>query len=146
MKSNLSRENLLLFIIYKAESKGLTPAQLQKSLFLLEKAFPKKLTNFYKFEPYNYGPFDSAIYEDADLLTIKNYVKQIKVNDYDWSIYHITQKGKEKALEIEKKLPKDMSNYIYKLVRWIQNLTFQELISAIYKKYPEYKVNSVFSS
>lgn len=137
------KQKWTLITLLKAKSKGLTPAQLQKTLFLLQKAFPKKLKDFYHFKPYNYGPFDIQVYINAEKLASEGLINLYPVKN-GWSIYSITKTGEEVAKQVERQLDKPLIEYLDKVVKWAQSLTFQELISSIYKKYPEYKINSVF--
>lgn len=140
-----NRQKWALAAISYAGEKGLTPAQLQKSLFLFEKAFDKKIGDFYNFTPYNYGPFDKSVYTDAEIFVGKNLVRKSDGNaNHTWSIYAITQSGEQLSETIVKELEPKMSNHLKKIVEWAQGLTFQQLISTVYQHYPEYKVNSVF--
>lgn len=144
MDNKINKEDWLLRTIAEAGEKGLTPAKLQKSLFLLGKAFPKELPDFYSFEPYNYGPFDISIYQEADVFSAKGLITKKSVAGYDWSKYIITKEGKKRIADMSALFDKEMEKYLTTLMEWIQPLSFQELISSVYKKYPEYKINSVF--
>ena len=141
---NLKRENWILIVLAQAHPNGLTPVQLQKSLFLLQKAFPSLFKEFYNFQPHNYGPFDVVVYEDANNLEDKKLLKQAGVENRPWVKYYITRLGQQKVEKLLKRVDKKVVNYLKKLINWLQGLSFQELIISIYKKYPEYKVNSVF--
>lgn len=71
----MTRQDWTLLAIGLANGQGLSAVQLQKVLFLLERGVPKEISKpFYKFVPYNYGPFDSLVYHDADRLVLKNLV------------------------------------------------------------------------
>lgn len=140
----LTKEDWTLLAIACAGESGLTPAQLQKSLFLLEKNSPRKISNFYQFKPYNYGPFDKTIYLDANVLASENLVKVNGVDGQSWSKYHITEQGLTKAKKLKSELDPPLSSYLERVVHWAQRLSFSQLIASIYKRYPEYKVNSVF--
>jgi len=141
---NIKKEDWIPIVLTKAHPDGLTPVQLQKSLFLLQKAFPSLLKAFYNFQPHNYGPFDVAIYEDANDLESKQLIKKVQIENRSWAKYCITQSGQQKGEELLKKVDKKVVDYLTKLINWIHELSFQELITSIYKKYPKYKVNSVF--
>jgi len=65
----MEAKDWMLLFIANAGERGLSPVQLQKGLFLLQKARPRAVgENFYDFQPYNYGPFDRDIYVHADEL------------------------------------------------------------------------------
>jgi len=146
MANTLNREDLLCVVIAAAGNKGLTPVQLQKSIFLLQKSFPKTIGALYNFTPYNYGPFNPEIYTDADKLCSESLVTKRKVNHFSWSKYYILKAGIENTQSIKDNIDADIQSFIEKLISWIQKLKFSELTSFIYTKYPEYKVNSVFFS
>src|SRR5436190_18669612 len=69
-----------LLVISAADSRGLSPVQLQKSLFLLERRLSEEAPaeklgeSFYEFVPYNYGPFDVKVYQDAEALEERGLV------------------------------------------------------------------------
>ncbi|MHB8142804.1 MAG: hypothetical protein ACYDGX_03955 [Thermoleophilia bacterium] len=138
----MKREHILLAVINEAGDRGLTPVKLQKSLFLIGKAFPELAKNYYNFIPYNYGPFDKEVYSDADLLTDSGLVSSSESNGL--TIYEISEDGISETERVLEDAPTEFTNYIQQMVSWIQPLSFQELISSVYAKYPEYKVNSIF--
>jgi hypothetical protein len=140
----LSKDEWTLLAIAKAGDQGLTPAQLQKTLYLLKKSYSRQLRDFYKFIPYNYGPFDKTIYSDAAKWADLRLVETNGVLDQSWSVYCITEQGKQKASELAGNATTAQISYLNRVVQWAQSLSFQELIASIYKRYPEYKVNSVF--
>jgi len=143
VSNKYSGKEITLLLIASAEKEGLTPVKLQKAVFILQKAFPKYFTNIYHFSPYNYGPFDIDIYHDADKLVREELVEK-KMVSTNFQRYVISLEGEETAPFVAKKLPKEVNDYIPRLMTWILPLTFEKLVSAIYKKYPEYKKNSVF--
>src|SRR2546428_11872654 len=87
-----------------ATRRGLTPAQLQKSLYLLGEAFPNELgPDFYKFRSINAGHFCQQIYSDAEAQAKKGLVL-IEVSEKDgWQHYSATTAGiiRARVLEIE---------------------------------------------
>ena len=140
----MNKENWNLLAISLGGDEGLTPAQLQKVLFLMGKAYPKTLNEFYNFKPYNYGPFDKQIYLDAEALASEGLIETISKNGNTWPYYCISEKGLEFAKALADSEDQRPISYLTKIVKWAQSLTFGQLISSIYEKYPEYKVNSVF--
>lgn len=141
----MERRDWTLLVISVAGTAGLSPVQLQKSLFLIGENLPKEVgESFYKFEPYDYGPFDARIYEDARLLTLEGLVATSSVAGKDWVYYRVTPKGDEAARRISTGVSPQALDYVKKVVAWVQHLSFVELITAIYRAYPQYQVNSVF--
>jgi uncharacterized protein YwgA len=141
----MKRKYWTLLVIDAASPRGLSPVQLQKSLFLISKNLPAEVGDaFYTFVPYNYGPFDPAVYEDASELVNEGFVVIERVGDQPWGYYVITPEGQELAHEYAKAISSQALDYIHRVVAWVQQLTFTQLLLAIYQAYPEYRVNSVF--
>ena len=140
----MKREDWLLLVV-AAGDKPLTPVQLQKTLFLVKEAsLPNLPDDFYDFVPYHFGPYDAQVYQDADSLQERGLVVRHKAARGTWTDTSITGSGRSKAEELEEKLPPAITSYIHNLVDWAQGLTFSQLVGAIYRKYPNYRANSVF--
>jgi len=141
-----SREDWLLVALAAAEGAPLTPVQLQKSLFLLGQELPDAVgEDFYAFRPYNYGPFSSAVYADADRLADEGLVRIDRMEPgRNWAVYSATPEGVERALALSNGLPGQAVEYLRSAVGWTRKLTFSQLVSAIYARYPEQRANSVF--
>jgi len=74
----MERADWALVVIDAAKPKSLEPVHLQKILFLLDKNLkPKhlKVDRFYRFRPYDYGPFCSDIYGDVEALAESGLVQ-----------------------------------------------------------------------
>lgn len=134
-----------LLAIAAAEGQPLTPVQLQKSLFLLGRNAPKSVgDDFYRFSPYNYGPFCQRVYSDAEILAATGLVRIDRPVGRSWVEYAITDAGMLRASEIRKSVSVEVVSYLQNVVAWCKSLSFQELVSAIYEAYPEQRANSVF--
>lgn len=141
----MERKDWTLLVINAAGPSGLSPVQLQKSLFLIGENLRSEVgESFYQFVPYNYGPFDPAVYADADRLILENLVKSVRVESKTWAYYVVTTEGEEKATELRAQISPRAFKYITSVVDWVQRLSFAQLLSAIYAAYPKYKANSVF--
>ena len=139
----MKRQHWTLLALNFANGRGLSAVQLQKALFLLERGLPEVVgPRFYHFTPYNYGPFDSAVYKDADALSDDGLVN---ISTGRYSVYSITPEGARVAKELESKASPRAVQHLKNIVEWIQSLTFSQLVRAIYARYPEMKKNSVFS-
>jgi hypothetical protein len=129
--------------IAQAKGEALTPVQLQKILFLLGKEMPAATGKaFYSFHPYNYGPFDSQVYSDAELLSDMGLLSIQRPSR--WAEYAVTPAGLVRAAELEKQASSEALSYLRKIVEWARSLSFQQLVRSIYKQYPEFRTNSVF--
>jgi hypothetical protein len=125
----------------------LQPVQLQKSLFIISKKFDAdklKSDSFYPFDPYDYGPFCSDVYSDADRLEFEGLIVITRPPNSRYRQYQITEKGKEIANSLKNQLDSEVKEYLETIVKWTQSLTFNQLVSSIYAAFPEMKANSVF--
>lgn len=142
----MTRKDWVLLAISCAEKEYLSPVQLQKALFLLKQNKPSAVDkDFYEFIPYNYGPFCQDIYSDTELLASEGLMRFIYATGQRWIGYSLTDKGREYVKTLKQIVSGEDFEYLYKIVEWIRKLTFKQLLSVIYREYPKYKVNSIFS-
>lgn len=145
MATSLRNCDVTLLVIAAAGDTGLTPIQIMKSVFLVGKCGLSDLPfNFYLFSPYNYGPFDPAVYRDVEMLVNEGLVFEIREVGRNWSKYIIAPPGLQYAGELKCQITNEFSDYINEVVGWVKSLAFNQLLQAIYAKYPEMRENSVF--
>lgn len=138
----MTRRDWTLLALAAARGRPLTPAQLQKALFLLGKK-GKVGGAFYNFRPYNFGPFSAEIYQDAESLEAEGLVRiDRKEPGRPWALYAATADGISAADRI--KVDGKTREYLVRLVDWARSLSFQQLVSAVYREFPEQRANSVF--
>lgn len=141
----MEKKDWILLVLNCSEDKTLSPVQLQKSLFLLGRMFPDAVSNnFYNFVPCHYGPFCLEIYEDADFFKLKDLISINVDTIRRWKTYSITDKGLNYVAILKKKIKPEVYNYVLEIIKWVKDQSFSQLISAIYKQFPEYKIYSVF--
>ena len=110
----MNRQDWLLLVLAAGKGKALSPIQLQKTLFLLKQTLPVNLTDehFYRFFPYDYGPFASRIYQDAESLEKDGLVTIVPSSSGRWREYSIAPSGLHRAKVAESKLSDDVCAYI----------------------------------
>lgn len=141
-----SRRDWTLLAIAAARGGPLTPVQLQKSLFLLGKQFPDELgPGFYRFEPYNYGPFSKQVYVDAEELGRDGLVAFTSHSGGRWLDYVATPAGTRQASDVGAHAPPNLLAYLARVVNWSSEQSFPNLLRWIYAKYPEYRAKSIFT-
>ena len=129
----LLRSVVIPYLVYQASKVKGRPVymtELMKYLFLLQKEYNINLA--YNFEPYKYGPFTPQLYKDLEELKDRIEVKEVKDNV-------------DKSLITSKELPQvnqDIANAVNDLINRFGNKDLKELLSYVYKKYPEYTVKS----
>ena len=137
----------LLVTLDLAGQRALQPVQLQKCLFLLDKklsAAQKGVDRIYSFTPYDYGPFDSTVYSDAENFSRDGLVEIFTAPGQSFKTYRISADGSGIAKGIASRISPEILEYAKSLVSWAQNLSFNQLVSAVYTEFPEMKANSVF--
>jgi hypothetical protein len=132
-------------LVLAAAGKPMSPVQLQKSLFLLSRNISSERLgpHYYDFEAYDYGPFCQRVYADAQALEREGHVV-ITAQESRYRQYAATPSGMELAGALRRRVGESSSAYLDEAVRWVLARTFNELVKAIYRSYPEMKVNSVF--
>jgi len=141
----MDRSSLILAALSPAKSVPHTPVQIQKMLFLLDKNVSKEIGGpHFNFQPYDYGPFDQAVYVVLEELATKNLVSISEELGRRWKTYSLTADGQKAGENLLKQLDNKTQHYLVKLSEFVLSLSFAQLVSAIYKAYPDMKVRSVF--
>jgi uncharacterized protein YwgA len=139
----MDRREIILAAFAPANGSSHTPVQVQKLLFLIDKAIPNLVGGpHYDFRPYNYGPFDGSIYDELLELESDGYVEIAP--ERTWSSYRLTEEGQHAGNALLSNLDTKAQEFIRTASRFVRELSFRQLVSAIYKAYPEMKANSVF--
>ena len=137
------RQDWLLLVLAAADGKPLSPLQFQKSLFLVGYDLAKLVgPDFYTFRPFDYGPFDATVYQDAEDQAAQGLVT-IRSHPVTKRVFSLTATGTTRARALEPELPADAVRHCRYIVQWAQSQTFQELTQAIYEQFPAYAERSV---
>lgn len=140
----MNKRDLLLAAMAAGEGAEHSPVQVQKLMFLIEKNVGVDLgERVFDFVPYDYGPFDSSLYEVLRELE-QNKLATATPTVRGWKRYSLSPAGQALGAEILGRLPQRASKYIAEVSVFVRKLSFAQLVSAVYKAYPEMKVNSVF--
>lgn len=141
MSQELTQDEIVLIVLASAK-KPLTPVQLQKSVFLLQEM--TDVTEIFEFSAYDYGPFCSGVYRTAEQLQSNGLAEIRQPLERGFRLYEATESGRQEGKSVLSSLPKNLADYIAQLVSWVSNLSFQDLVKAVYKQFPAYKQNSIF--
>lgn len=140
-----TRRDWTLLVVAAAGGESLSPIQLQKVLFLLERESGIDLgPGYYEFRPHNFGPYDPAVTKDADVLDQRGLVSAQMPPFGSWSEYRITDAGAERARSLTEELSESDWDAIVKIVDWTRRQSFDELCQAIYAKYPDMRAKSIY--
>ena len=141
----MTKREVVLAALAPAQGKQHSPVQIQKLLFLLDReAFQLVDGPHFNFQPYNYGPFDKAVYQVLDELD-KDELVTIRSGGWQRT-YALTPTGQNDGDRLLGKLPDAAQNYIRSASAFVLKLNFLELVSAIYKAYPDMQENSILRS
>ena len=143
----MNRSDWTMLALAAAAGAALEPVQLQKTLFLLGKNLGAETLGegFYDFAAYDYGPFSKLVYEDAEELERAGLITIARPPAVRYREYRITARGRERATAIASGVPERATRYVTSVVQWVRSLSFNALVSAIYKQYPDMAANSVFT-
>ena len=136
----------MLAAMSPAGTGSFSPVQVQKLFFLLDENVAVQTNGpHFNFEPYDYGPFDKDVYLELENLQSDGLAEILMPSGPGSRIYKLTDEGFRTGERSFEELPEDIRRYIGEAVNFVRSLSFAELVSAIYKAYPEMRVNSVFS-
>ena len=118
------------------------PVRVQKLFFLIDREIPEFIDGpCFHFEPYHYGPFDKAVYEDLDRLAEQGKINIDTTGRYNR--YSLTDSGHARGVAVLGTLPEPAARYMEDAAKWIRFVPFKHLLSAIYRQYPDMAVNSI---
>jgi hypothetical protein len=117
---NVEPKDWLLLAIAAAGEAGLSPIQLQRSLFLLSQ---KRKTHvgpdFYQFESGDAWPFSRALYEDLDAFVAAGDVVKEYRPESTRSVFRLAESGRTLAEELQPRLKPEASSYLEEAVAWV---------------------------
>ena len=140
----MDKKSLVLAALSPSKGLPYTAVQVQKMFFLIDRNIANDIGGpLFNFQPYSYGPFDAQVYWVLEDLQTDGDVQIIK--DYSQSkTYQLTMQGQTKGDTFFSTLDSRIATYLTRASEFVRSLSFADLVSAIYKAYPDMKVNSVF--
>jgi DNA-binding PadR family transcriptional regulator len=133
---------LLMFLASPGGQYYTDQIRIMKGMFLLSQEGPGELQGLYRFTPYHYGPFNTSVYHDLDALEVAGLVRHDLVEGGNRRRYDLTDKGRHAVSGIAG-LGKREVEAIRAVKRHVTSLSFLDLLKDVYRKYPDYAVNSV---
>ncbi len=143
----MDRGELVLGALAAAgENAVFAPVQVQKLFFLLDENLADLIGGRqFAFEPYDYGPFDKAVYHELEALEHRGLVDVSRAGaSAGRRRYSLTPRGEEEGRRALAELPEPASDYMTDLAAWVRGLSFAQLVGSIYKAYPHMRENSIF--
>lgn len=142
----MRRSEAVLAVLASANGATLSPAQLQKATFLLAKRAPELFDEGHNFNfvPYDYGPFDKAVYDEAGALALAGLAQINQAPFGRWNVYSASAEGVEAGRRILEGLAENKRDFVDQVVQWVRQQSFTSLVKSIYAAYPEMRANSIF--
>jgi uncharacterized protein YwgA len=140
----MDRQKLVLAALAAGgENATFAPVQVQKLFFLIDREACNLVGGrHFAFAPYDYGPYDQAVYDELERLKAIGLLDIRPTGRY--RVYTLTPEGFRKGSLLLGDLGEPAEMFIRKAASWVRSMNFQQLVSAIYKYYPDMKINSVF--
>jgi hypothetical protein len=115
----------------------------QKLFFLIDRKVGQQVGGpFFDFRPYHYGPFDGAVYDCLGSLVREDCVAVN--NTAGGRAYRLTPTGQRRGEALLKKLDPRIQDFVLRTCTFVRTTPFADLVSSIYKAYPEMRANSIF--
>jgi hypothetical protein len=143
--SIMDKKELVLAAMSAAEGGKFTPVQVQKLFFLLDDKVGAQIGGpHFSFRPYHYGPFDASVYQTIEGLASEGLALISTGASFRMRHFSLTASGQEKGLQELTRLGIPEQSFIKRTCKFVRETPFAELVSAVYRAYPNMKVNSVF--
>ena len=136
------RSDILLAILAAANGKALSRVQLQKVAFLVSEEFKGRLPeDFYAFDKEKFGPFCIDIYRDTEILHYWGWISVKAGAQPRLDSYSVAASVDIDGIQLDD----DIKEYIKDTVAWVVDMSFGEIVRAVYRLFPEYRENSIFN-
>lgn len=128
----LKRQKTLLYI-FEVAGRPVSRLELTKWAFLLAQEMPSRGGSaFYRFLPYQYGPYSFCLYREASSLVQDGYLSE---EDEYW---HSARDAHPPTQD----LPHDIRSDAARVVERFGETTTTELLDYVYTRFPWYTINS----
>jgi hypothetical protein len=139
------KRDWLMVALSESPTSELSPVQIQKAMFLFKEGAQQHFAadQFYSFVPYHFGPFSPEIYYDLEALELQGLVQIDRSDNGKRRGYIITPQGRGTAEQIKAE-NRRASGYVGNVTRWVKGKSFTALLRYIYRRWPQYRENSIF--
>jgi hypothetical protein len=144
-KNPMNRRDLVLVLLAASGGRPYSPAQLQKSIFLISRNMPRLVRGpAFNFVAYDYGPFDSDVYSEAEALRQAGEAVIAPSGIGRWNTYAASDTGLTRGRNLIAALDPPARTYLEQISTWVRAQSFSGLVKSIYDAYPEMRENSIF--
>jgi hypothetical protein len=140
----LSRQQWLLLLLgVDGGSFDVDQVRAMKGMFLLSREPGHPVAALYRFDPYDYGPFDSNVYRDLDTLRIAGLVAVQSIPGSRRRVSCLTDNGRAQFDALVDQVTSDEFAAVAAVKRHVTSMSFSSLLSDIYARFPEYRERSL---
>jgi len=124
-----ARKGWPLLAIAVSGGSGLSPVQLQRSLFLVcQKREEQVGPGFYEFESHGSGPASATLYADIDALVAEEYIVKEWMPESSCSTFRLSDAGRARAADFRRKMKKEALEGLEDAVAWVKEQSYLELV------------------
>ena len=139
-----ARQRIVLAAMAPANGKHFQPVQIQKLFFLIDRKLGEKVGGpFFDFQPYHYGPFDSGVYHTVESLAARG-LAMVSSGPFERRLYGLASEGQKLGEQLLGELDERSRDFIKRTCGFVLDTPFDQLVSSIYKAYPEMRAKSIF--
>jgi uncharacterized protein len=140
------RQEIVLAALATESGARFAPVQVQKLFFLIDENAAASIGGRqFEFAPYDYGPFDKAVYHELEYLARLGMVQIMSSGGSAGRRYYsLTPTGQQIGERRLDRMPAPTVDYVRNASRWVRSLSFAQLVGSIYRLYPRMRENSVF--
>jgi len=140
------RQSVVLAALAACPDASFAPVQIQKLFFLLDETIANQIGGKqFSFEPYDYGPFDKAVYQELDVLSHNGLVEIFQVTPGPGGRrYKLTNAGQEVGTLALARIPVEAKSFMQEVSDWTRRLSFAQLVGSIYRAFPHMRERSIF--
>ena len=123
------RRGWLLLAVAVSGASGLSPVQLERSLFLVcQKREEHVGPDFYQFESNGSGPASAALYVDIDALVTAEHIVKEWAPESSCSIFRLSDSGRARAADFRRRIKKEALAGLEDAVAWVKEQSYQEMV------------------
>ncbi len=140
------RQAMVLAALAASPGDAFAPVQVQKLFFLLDENLHDEMGGRqFAFQPYDFGPFDKAVYRELDYLASVGAIEIYNVTpSAGGRRYKLTPAGVACGADALGKFSLVARAYMKDVSEWVRKLSFAQLVGSIYKAYPHMREKSIF--
>ena len=114
-----------------------------KGCFLVSQRGTAEWKSLFDFSPYDYGPFDSAVYRARDALISRNLLAVNAQSRY--GSYSLTPAGRERVENLTRIIGEDNVGWFKQIGRYVTSRSFTDLLDEVYAAYPQFATRSRYA-